>query len=96
MYRPTIEIVQEPVSKVWQVVKTKHHHGWKVLHTTKTIEQAITLASKARQNLSSEEITITCDTDPHDEWEVSPSMQPSEFATSESDNLRKHYVFRFK
>ena len=71
MYRPTIQIVQEPASKFWQVVKTKHH-GWKVLHTINTLDQAITLASKARQNLSSEENTITCDTDPHDEWEISP------------------------
>jgi hypothetical protein len=71
MYRPSIQIVQEPASKSWQVVKTKLH-GWRVLHTIKTHEQAIMLASKERQNLSSEDDTITRDTDPHDEWEMSP------------------------
>ena len=95
MNRPSIEIVQEPASMFWQVVKTKQH-GWKVLHTIETLEQAVTLALKARLNLNSEEYTIASDNDPHDEWETSPRMQPREFASSEGDNLGKHYVFRFK
>ena len=71
MYRPAIQIVREPNSDYWQVVKTKLH-GWKVLHTVKTSDQAILLAAKARQALSTEENTLTYDADPHDEWELTP------------------------